>query len=126
MATVKILKTGVSSVSPSYSKFTLSTQLITLNYPVILSHRRSTTVSSETYPLYSFWCSSPSLRAFTKEHARPHVPRALVTELSIKQQNLFLENSPYFKKGFLSSNTPEKNSSLLSGIVLFRARVFCS
>ena len=29
-----------------------STLLIILNYPVILSHRRSTTVSLETYPLY--------------------------------------------------------------------------
>ena len=28
----------------------LSTQLIILNYPVILSHQRSTTVSLETYP----------------------------------------------------------------------------
>ena len=30
-------------------QFTLSTQLIILNYPVILSYRRSTTVSLETY-----------------------------------------------------------------------------
>ena len=30
----------------------LSTQLIIPYYPVILSHRRSTTVSLETYPLY--------------------------------------------------------------------------
>ena len=35
-------------------QFTFSTQLITLNYPVILSHRRSTTVSLETYPLNLF------------------------------------------------------------------------
>ena len=33
-------------------EFHLSTHLITPNYPVILSHRRSTSVSSETYPLY--------------------------------------------------------------------------
>ena len=32
-------------------QFTLLTQLIILNYPVILSHRRITTVSLETYPL---------------------------------------------------------------------------
>ena len=32
-------------------QFTLSTQLIILNYPVILFHRHSTTVSFETYPL---------------------------------------------------------------------------
>ena len=32
----------------------LSTQLIILNYPFILFHRRSTTVSLETYPLYIF------------------------------------------------------------------------
>ena len=35
-------------------QFTLSTQLITQNYPDILSHRRSTTVSLETYPLYLY------------------------------------------------------------------------
>ena len=33
-------------------QFTLSTQLIKPNYPVVLSHWRSTTVSSETYPLH--------------------------------------------------------------------------
>ena len=33
-------------------EFHLSTHLITPNYPVILSHRRSNSVSSETYPLY--------------------------------------------------------------------------
>ena len=32
----------------------LSTQLIILNYPFILFHRRSTTVSLGTYPLYIF------------------------------------------------------------------------
>ena len=32
----------------------LSTQLIIPNYSAILSHRRSSTVSVETYPLYSF------------------------------------------------------------------------
>ena len=32
-------------------QFMLSTQLIRLNYPVILSHRRNTTVSLESYPL---------------------------------------------------------------------------
>ena len=39
-------------------QFRLSTQLIILNYPIILSHRRSTTVSLETYPLYSY-CPLP-------------------------------------------------------------------
>ena len=49
-------------------QFTLSTQLIILNYPVILSHRRSITVLFETYPLYLLHCriffyrSHPSLR----------------------------------------------------------------
>ena len=33
-------------------EFHLSTHLITPNYPVILAHRRSTSVSSETYPFY--------------------------------------------------------------------------
>ena len=36
-------------------QFRLSTQLILLNYPVILSHRCNTTVSLETYPLYPFY-----------------------------------------------------------------------
>ena len=35
-------------------QFTLSTQLIIINYPVILFHRRSTTVSWETYLLYAY------------------------------------------------------------------------
>ena len=43
---------GVSGLHNS--QFTFWTQLITLDYLIILSHRRSTTVSSETYPLYSF------------------------------------------------------------------------
>ena len=34
-------------------RLSLSTQLIILNYPVILSHGRSITVSLETYPLES-------------------------------------------------------------------------
>ena len=34
--------------------FMLSTQLMILNYPIILSHWHSTTVSLETYPLY-YW-----------------------------------------------------------------------
>ena len=33
----------------------LSTQLIVLNYPVILSHRRGITVSLEAYPLLFCW-----------------------------------------------------------------------
>ena len=41
-------------VTLSGGKFTLSTQLKKkLNYPVIVFHRRSTTVSLENYPLYS-------------------------------------------------------------------------
>ena len=55
LATVKSLKADVSSVSLFYGgQFTFSTLLITLNYPVILFHRRNTTVSLETYRLYSF------------------------------------------------------------------------
>ena len=54
MATVRSFNADVSSVSPSSERmeFHLSTHLITLNYPVTLSHRRSTSVSLETYPLY--------------------------------------------------------------------------
>ena len=44
---------NVSFVTFYGGQFMLSTQLIILNYPVILSHRRSTTVSLETYPLFS-------------------------------------------------------------------------
>ena len=40
-------------------QFTLSTQLIILNYPVILSYRRSTTVSLETYSLYAAAMKKP-------------------------------------------------------------------
>ena len=36
-------------------QFTLSTQLIVLNYPIILSHRRGITVSLEAYPLLFCW-----------------------------------------------------------------------
>ena len=36
-------------------------QLIRLNYPVIPSHQCSTTVSLETYPLYSFTSTLPYL-----------------------------------------------------------------
>ena len=36
-------------------QFTLSTQWIILNYPVILSHRRRTTVSLETHSLYDWY-----------------------------------------------------------------------
>ena len=35
-------------------QFTLSTQFIVQDYPVILSHRRNTTVTLETYPLSFF------------------------------------------------------------------------
>ena len=37
--------------SPYGGQLTLSTQLIILNYPVILFHQSTTTVSLETYPL---------------------------------------------------------------------------
>ena len=74
MATVKILKADVSSVRPSserlnegltletsaFKLFTVAIYVInstdTLNYTFILSHRRSTTVSLESYPLFSFVC----------------------------------------------------------------------
>ena len=44
---------NVSFEIPNGSQFTLSTQLITMNYSVTLFHRRSTTVYLETYTLYS-------------------------------------------------------------------------
>ena len=61
MATVKNFKTNILNLSPLSernftietlydSQFTLSTQLIISNYPVILSHWCSTTLSLETYP----------------------------------------------------------------------------
>ena len=40
--------------TPCGSQFTLSTQLVILNYPVILSHQHSSTVLLETYLLYSY------------------------------------------------------------------------
>ena len=42
----------ISFVTLYSGQFTLSTQLIKPNYPVVLSHWHSTTVSSETYPLH--------------------------------------------------------------------------
>ena len=66
-ATVKSFKADVSSFSWRRANarnvsfetlyggyFTLSTKLIKPNNLVMLPHRRSTTVSLETYPLYSF------------------------------------------------------------------------
>ena len=44
-------RANARSVSFETLPLTLSTQLIIRNYTVILSHRRSTTVSLETYPL---------------------------------------------------------------------------
>ena len=71
----------------------LSTRLMILNYPVILSHRRSTSVSLETCPLYSLdvqFSSSISLvttfttSSFTKPGKRSyrikaHLQRRLVS-----------------------------------------------
>ena len=51
-------------------QFTLSTRLIIFNYPVILSHRRSTTVSLETYLLYSSLFLSVYLRDNPREDTR--------------------------------------------------------
>ena len=51
-------------------QFTLSTRLIIFNYPVILSHRRSTTVSLETYLLYSLLFQSVYLRDNPREDTR--------------------------------------------------------
>ena len=51
-------------------QFTLSTRLIIFNYPVILSHRRSTTVSLETYLLYSSLFQSVYLRDNPREDTR--------------------------------------------------------
>ena len=44
---------NVSFEIPNGSQFTLSTQLIMMNYSVTFFHRRSTTVYLETYTLYS-------------------------------------------------------------------------
>ena len=63
----KKLKADVSSVSflTLYGgQFTLSTQLIILNYRVILSHRRSATVFWETYPQNLWQLSILRLRYF--------------------------------------------------------------
>ena len=50
---------NVSFLTLYSGQFTLSTQLIIQNYPVIFSHWCSTSVSIETYPLYLH--SSPAL-----------------------------------------------------------------
>ena len=49
--------TNLFLFSHHYIPFTLSTQSIILNYPVILSHWCSTTVSLQTYPFYYYKCS---------------------------------------------------------------------
>ena len=45
---------NVSFLTLYGSQCTLSTQLIILNYPAILSYQRITTVTSETYPLFLY------------------------------------------------------------------------
>ena len=68
-------------------QFTLSTQLITLNYPVLLFHWRSTTVSLETYPLYKrsscirwlvyrAWCETVRLRFRVHHNPSPSTQTA--------------------------------------------------
>ena len=48
-----IFRTGDAPVSQrSWVRFPFRPQLIMLNYPVILSHRRSTTLSLESYPFF--------------------------------------------------------------------------
>ena len=54
-AVVAHLNDGNSIATLYNGQFTLSTQLIVLNYPVILSHRRGITVSLEAYPLLFCW-----------------------------------------------------------------------
>ena len=49
-------------------QFTLSTQLIILNYPVILFHRRSTAVSLETYPPVVFSRMTSPLKWYRYHH----------------------------------------------------------
>ena len=63
---------NVSFVSLYGGQFTLSSQLMILNYP-ILSHRRRNAISLETYPLYSecflvVFCSSASF--FDEMHSQ--------------------------------------------------------
>ena len=47
----RLKRRNVSFETLYIGQFTLSTQLMIPNYPVILSHRYSTIVSSESYPL---------------------------------------------------------------------------
>ena len=47
----RLKRRNVSFETLYIGQFTLSTQLMIPNYPVILSHRDSTTVSSKSYPL---------------------------------------------------------------------------
>ena len=54
-AAVAHLNDGNSIATLYNGQYTLSTQLIVLNYPVILSHRRGITVSLEAYPLLFCW-----------------------------------------------------------------------
>ena len=73
MTALKSYEAGVLGFSfkTIYSgQFTLSTRLIIFNYPVILSHRRSTTVSLNTCLLYSSLFQSVYLRDNPREDTR--------------------------------------------------------
>ena len=67
----------------------MSTQLILPNYSAILSHRRSTTFSLETYPRYSF---SPQFAAFEKSSTRPYDSFVLLSEPSGPPQQVTLSD----------------------------------
>ena len=67
-------------------QFTLSTRLIIFNYPVILSHRRSTTVSLETYLLYS----SLFLSVYWRDNPRENTRKVCISEPEAIDWLLFL------------------------------------
>ena len=63
----KLLLEGTSQCCSLYGgQFTLSTQLIILNYPVILSHWCCTIVSLETYPFIPFFLVFGSVSGWYK------------------------------------------------------------
>ena len=79
----------------------LSAQLIILNYPVIVFHRRSTTVSLETYPLSPIWvCHATVFQCrcvtFQTRDANEHfsIPGSLKPDLDISSSFFIIAGLP--------------------------------
>ena len=109
LAIVKSFKGDILSVSPSsfaltrgyyarnisfgtlYSgQFASSTQLIVPNYPIKLSHQYSTTVSLETYPLYSFNPLHPNISMHILHTVLYAFPKLLTWKICLLIKSFFV------------------------------------